>query len=70
MWWVHSRCVDPTKPSTWPFCQGDHRSYASNFFDAVTTRQAASLCREGVDRRRTFELLDAKIEAFNDLIAT
>ena len=46
------------------------RSYGSNFFEAVTTRQAASFCRDGVDRQRTLELLDADIEAFNDLIAT
>jgi hypothetical protein len=46
------------------------RSYGSNFFEAVTTRQAASFCRDGVDRQRTLELLDAEIEAFNDLIAT
>jgi hypothetical protein len=39
-------------------------------FEAVTTRQAASFCRGGVDRQRTLELLDAEIDAFNDLIAT
>jgi hypothetical protein len=46
------------------------RSYRSNFYEAVTTRQAASFCRDGTDRRRTLELLDTEIEAFNDLIAT
>jgi hypothetical protein len=46
------------------------RSYGSNFFEAVTTRQAASFCSDGVDRQRTLELLDAEIEAFNDVIAT
>jgi hypothetical protein len=46
------------------------RSYRSNFFEAVTTRQAASICRDGSDRSRTLELLDTEIEAFNDLIAT
>jgi len=46
------------------------RSYGSNFFEAVTTRQAASYCGDGVDGQRTLELLDADIEAFNDLIAT
>ncbi len=46
------------------------RSYRSNFFEAVTTRQAASVCRDGADRVRTLELLDTEIEAFNDLIAT
>jgi hypothetical protein len=46
------------------------RSYGSNFFEAVTTRQAASFCRDGVDRQQALELLDAEIEAFNGLIAT
>jgi hypothetical protein len=46
------------------------RSYRSNFFEAVTTRQAASFCRDGADRSRTLELLDTEIEAFNGLIAT
>ena len=46
------------------------RSYGSNFFEAATMRQAASFCKDGVDRQRTLELLDAEIEAFNDLIAT
>jgi hypothetical protein len=45
-------------------------SYRSNFFEAVTTRQGASFCRDGDNRRRTLELLDTEIEAFNDLIAT
>jgi hypothetical protein len=46
------------------------RSYETNFFEAVTTRQAASFCRDSIDRERTLKLLDAEIEAFNDLIAT
>jgi hypothetical protein len=46
------------------------RSYGSNFFEAVTTRQAASFCKDGADRQRTLELLDVEIEAFNGLIAT
>ena len=46
------------------------RSYGTNFFEAATMRQAASFCKDGVDRQRTLELLDAEIGAFNDLIAT
>jgi hypothetical protein len=46
------------------------RTYRSNFFEAVTTRQAAAICRDGAERSRTLELLDTEIEAFNDLIAT
>ena len=45
------------------------RSYGTNFYEAVTTRQAASFCRDSIDRQRTLELLDSEIEAFNDLIA-
>ena len=45
-------------------------SCRSNFFEAATTRQAASFCRDGAGWRRTLELLDTEIEAFNDLIAT
>jgi hypothetical protein len=45
------------------------RSYGSNFFEAVTKRQAASFCKEGIDRQRILELLDSEIDAFNDLIA-
>jgi hypothetical protein len=46
------------------------RSYRSNFYEAVTTRQAASVCRDGADRQRTLELLDTEIDSLNDLIAT
>jgi hypothetical protein len=46
------------------------RSYGSNFFEAVTTRQAASLCENVIDRHRLLELLDSEIDAFNHLIAT
>jgi hypothetical protein len=46
------------------------RAYATNFFEAVTARQAASFCKDGIDRQRILESLDSEIEAFNDLIAT
>jgi hypothetical protein len=46
------------------------RSYATNFFEAVTARQAASFCTDVIDRHRLVELLDFEINAFNDLIAT
>ena len=46
------------------------RSYSSNFFEAVTARQAAFFCWHGIDRERILELLDSEIDAFNDLIAT
>ena len=44
------------------------RLYANTFFEAVTVRQAASFCKDGVDRQRILESLDSEIEAFNDLI--
>jgi hypothetical protein len=46
------------------------RSYGSNFFEAVTTRQAASFCGDAIDRHRLLEMLDSEIDAFNELIAT
>jgi len=46
------------------------RSYCSNFFEAVTTRQADSFCRNGTDRQQPLDLLDTEIEALSDLIAT
>jgi hypothetical protein len=46
------------------------RSYGANFVEAVTARQAAVTCRDGIDRQRLLELLDPEIDAFNDLIAT
>jgi hypothetical protein len=58
------------KPVNPPHNEESCGSYGTNFFEAVTTRQAASFCREGIDRQRTLELLDSEIEAFNDLIAT
>jgi hypothetical protein len=36
----------------------------------VVARETASLCRDGLDRQRTLELLDSEIDAFNELIAT
>jgi hypothetical protein len=45
------------------------RAYGSYFYEAVLTRQTASLCEDGVNRQRNLEMLDAEIDAFNDLIA-
>jgi hypothetical protein len=46
------------------------RAYGAHFFEAVTVRQAASFCRDGIDRQRTLQLLDSEIDALNDLITT
>jgi hypothetical protein len=79
-----SGCTQVSNPSTarhtWAAVRKGHvdpahneencRSYATNFFEAVTARQAASFCKDGIDRERILESLDFEIEAFNDLIAT
>ena len=46
------------------------RAYSKVFFDAVEARQAASICADDTDRQRTLAMLDAKIDAFNNLIAS
>ncbi len=46
------------------------RTYSKVFFDAVEARQAASICADDTDRQRTLAMLDAKIDAFNNLIAS
>jgi hypothetical protein len=46
------------------------RWYATSFFEAVTARQAASFCKEGIVRERTLQSLDSDINAFNHLIGT
>ncbi|QPF88661.1 hypothetical protein [Bradyrhizobium commune] len=45
------------------------RVYIKQFVEAVTARKDAASCQDGVARRRTLEVLDAEIEAFNDRIA-
>ena len=46
------------------------RAYGSHFFEAVKTRQDVAICEEGIDRQRALEMLDAEIDAFNNLIAS
>jgi hypothetical protein len=36
----------------------------------VTARQAASTCKDGISHQPILDVLDAEIDAFNDLIAT
>ena len=45
------------------------RPNGNQFFEAVTARQAASICHDGIDRQRTLEMLDAEIDVFNNPIA-
>jgi hypothetical protein len=45
------------------------RAYRIHFYDAVTARQAASICENSINRQRELALLDGEIDAFNKLIA-
>ena len=45
------------------------RAYGTHFYEAVTARQAASVCKDGIDHQRDLELIDSEIDAFNNLIA-
>jgi hypothetical protein len=45
------------------------RAYSINFYEAVIARQAVSTCKDGVGRRPLLDVLDAEIDAFNNLIA-
>jgi hypothetical protein len=45
------------------------RAYSHVFLEAVNTRHVASICEDGADRQRDLALLDADIDAFNNLIA-
>jgi hypothetical protein len=48
---------------------GSCRAYGIQFFEAVTARQTASICQDGIDRQQTLQVLDAEIDAFDNLIA-
>ena len=45
------------------------RAYGNHFYEAVQARQAASLCEDNGNRQRSLNMLDAEIDAFNNLIA-
>jgi hypothetical protein len=49
--------------------EGSCHAYLKQFIDAVTARQIAATCQDGVGRVRALETLDSEIEMFNDLIA-
>ncbi len=46
------------------------RAYGNQFFKAVEARQATSIREGGIERQRALEMLDAEIDAFNNLIAS
>jgi hypothetical protein len=45
------------------------RAYSIHFYEAATVRQAVSICKDGVGRQPLLDVLDAEIDAFNNLIA-
>src|SRR5262249_47638691 len=45
------------------------RAYGNHFYEAVQARYAASLCEDSINRQRSLNMLDAEIDAFNNLIA-
>src|SRR5262245_50227595 len=61
--WTTMRLHVGTSPTT-ESC----RAYSHVFLEAVKTRQVASICEDGSDRQRDLALLDADIDAFNNLI--
>ena len=46
------------------------RTYNKYFYEAVTTRQAISICGQGLARKRDLDIVDSEIETVNDMIAT
>ena len=44
------------------------RVVISQFVEAITARQAAATCQNGVSRERALKIIDAEIETFNDRI--
>src|SRR5262249_25504076 len=43
------------------------RAYGNHFYEAVQARYAASLCEDSINRQRSLNMLDAEIDAFNNL---
>jgi hypothetical protein len=46
------------------------RAYRSEFYEAAVTRQNVTHCEQDAIRQSALEVIDAEINAFNDLIAT
>jgi hypothetical protein len=46
------------------------RVYRSEFYAAAVTRQNITRCEQDDIRQRALQVIDAEINAFNDLIAT
>src|SRR5260370_8259408 len=46
------------------------RAYSKYFYEAVTTRQAISICGQGPARKRDLDIVDSEIETANNPITT
>ncbi len=64
--WANSRQSGTSSENREQICL----AYGHQFYEAVEARQALSQCQVGVERQKAIEILDAEIEAFNNLIAT
>ena len=64
--WANARQSGPSAEDRDQICL----AYGNQFYQAVEARQAVSRCEGGVERQKHIEILDAEIEAFNNLIAT
>jgi hypothetical protein len=56
----------PTKADDQTSC----RAYAASFYESVKLRQEAALCSRDTDQARKLTILEAEIDAFNNLLAT
>jgi hypothetical protein len=64
--WANARQGGPSSEKNDQIC----RAYGNQFYEAVEARQAVSECKAGIELQKDIEILDAEIEAFNNLIAT
>jgi hypothetical protein len=64
--WANALQGGPSSENAAQIC----RDYGTRFYEAVEARQAVSECKAGIERHKDIEILDAEIEAFNNLIAT
>jgi hypothetical protein len=63
--WAATRQIRVDPAQTDKIC----RAYAQQFYEAAEARQATSACQDGLNRQRDVDMLDAEIDAFNNLIA-
>jgi hypothetical protein len=66
---AHSRWVHTRQNAGAPHREDNCRASSGLFWEAVNIRQVVSICEEGVDRQRDLSILDADIDALNEMIA-